>query len=156
MNPDLEQKAAKEAKREKRNAAQRAWVQANPEKAKAIRDRCRQKHPEYLVRQREYKKRHAPTMRDYQRRWRAANPDRIREQSKRDLMRNRERVYRHVRAYRNRQTDQLADYYVRRKLSRNSPIHWRDWPQTLVDLKRAELKLKRLWQTPKASNTSTI
>jgi hypothetical protein len=37
----------------------------------------------------------------------------------------------------------LGDFYVRRKLSRGTLVHWSAWPDALVELKRAELKLNR-------------
>lgn len=53
-----------------------------------------------------------------------------------------------------RNAAELADSYVRSRLSRNSMLPAKAWPESLVELKRAELKLKRqvkLWENQKIS-----
>lgn len=48
-----------------------------------------------------------------------------------------------AKVYLKRKADELADVYVRNKLTRNSNLPSTAWPAALVELKRAELKLKR-------------
>ena len=43
-----------------------------------------------------------------------------------------------------KQVDELANWYVRQKLSQNTTIKPSDWPAALVDLKRAEMKVRKL------------
>lgn len=51
--------------------------------------------------------------------------------------------------------DELHDVYVRSKLSRGTTVPASAWPDSLVKLKRAELKVKRaLWQLQKTSQNS--
>lgn len=45
----------------------------------------------------------------------------------------------------------LADWYVRAKLSRQTSVKPSEWPASLVELKRAQLKVKRLCHNPETS-----
>lgn len=58
-------------------------------------------------------------------------------------------------ACKNRDTAELAEVYVRAKLSRSNRVPPCVWPESLVELKRIELKLKRLWKSQKVLKTST-
>ena len=57
---------------------------------------------------------------------------------------NREKVRGYVRKSMSLQVANLTDYYVRSKLTRDGMIKRDEWPASLVNLKRAQLKLTRL------------
>jgi hypothetical protein len=57
---------------------------------------------------------------------------------------NREKVRGYVRKSMRLQIANLTDYYVRSKLTRDGMIKRDEWPASLVNLKRAQLKLTRL------------
>jgi hypothetical protein len=56
------------------------------------------------------------------------------------------------RQYRQKASAQMPDWYVKVQLSKRSPL--KDWPQSVIECKRAELQLKRLWQNQKTSANS--
>ncbi len=45
---------------------------------------------------------------------------------------------------------ELRDWYIRRLLSESTSVPATMWPQNLVNLKREELRLKRIWQPQRA------
>lgn len=141
----------KDENREKLNA----WRKANPEKVKAQRKRQREKHPEKyqerLKRLGEWRDAHPARARETASKYRSANRDKLRVTYLNNYQKNKARVFANVKRSERRKTERLSEHYVRRKLSRNSYIHWSAWPTELVELKRAELKLKRLWRNQKTS-----
>lgn len=57
---------------------------------------------------------------------------------------NKDAMQREHRAYNQRQADQLSDQYIRKLVAKHSPLlKSADIPQSFVELKRAELLLKR-------------
>lgn len=55
----------------------------------------------------------------------------------------RERNREHARALARKHAREVTDRYAREQLSKYSPISMRDWPQELVEAKKAQIKLKR-------------
>lgn len=100
--------------------------------------------------------------------WRLNNKEKVQAQRKRYRERHGDRLNQYCREYRRKQgprtayfrekhreqIDNISPTYARNKLSRGTMMPQRAWPEPLVKLKQAELKLKRLWKRQKDSNTS--
>lgn len=153
-----------EEKRKLKAFKSRMWRLANPEKAKALQLRTRERYqtdPVLLQRRRETNQRsrvrcrervnkrareryHAnPDVAIRSKRWQLTHPDeaktaRVRWEKanpgKRRVVRNRS----HKKA-----SEELTDSYVRHTLSVGTSISTDVWPQALVDIQRENLKLKR-------------
>jgi hypothetical protein len=117
----------------------REWAKRNPERRKEIERRARAKNPrkEYF---RAYYRAHRSEYAARKHRWEKQNRKKCSRQVGRRLVRDRA---------------ELRDWYVRRLLSEGNNVPPSSWPAALVKVKRAELKLKRLWQPQRASKIST-
>lgn len=164
-NPDL-------ARQQNREYYAR-WRSNNPERSRQqIHEwtaRFRSKNPELTrKRSREYSARWRANNiemarklgREWAVRWRANNLELARKRS-RDSYANPSatrkawylKTYSHraamVNAWKARTVSELNDYYVRSRLARGTVIPSKKWPQSIVELKRAQLKLKRICRNPK-------
>ena len=137
--------------REKINArrrdANRAWMnrwrKQNPELAKKRKREWYAKHPESF--RTWYRKNYASHVKTVMA-WQRNHPEKVRQYrvKSKPLITERNRIY----------VETLAEPYVRAKLARDTRIPSQAWPKPLVELKRAELKLKRLCQNLKTSTNS--
>lgn len=130
--------------RERHTELMNAWRKANPEKVLAQQRRWRARHPDYVLANRKYKKDNRNKMTVYQAEWRRKNPEKRKAMSMRNYKLNPERVYRNAKAWQNKDIARLGDCYVRTKLSRGTHLPASAWPESLVELKRAQLKTIRL------------
>lgn len=111
------------------------WNREHPERRKEIERAYRQRNPRTSYFQSYYHSHKS----DYQRRkreWEKNNRAKCSAQVGRRLIRDRLA---------------LKNWYVRRLLSYGSFVPPAMWPVGLVDLKRVELKVKRIWQHRKTS-----
>ena len=128
-------------KRERNRLWMARWRKENAEIARQRGRDWDAKHPGANALQlREYYQRHKETHMGKVKAWQSENRARVRGYTRKSMARH---------------AAELTDYYVRAKLSRGTRLKPAAWPEALVRLKRAELKLKRLWLTPKVSKTST-
>lgn len=114
------------------------WSRENKEKVNAQQRRWRKANNDY-ARQRDKKyraKRTRETMRDQMRRFREKHPE-------------------YSAMYHRKQIVNLADWYVRARMSRGTAIPPKAWPDGLVELNKTNIKLKRqLWHSQKTSTNS--
>lgn len=136
--------ANKERLRDRRRAALKAWRSANPEKyraqSKAWRDRNKAKCRAWT---RAWRMANPEKVRAKEAAWKKANPDLLKSYARKNYLKNPHRVISNAKAFERRQIATIGDYYARKKLSRDSEIPMNAWPDSLVQLKRAELQLKR-------------
>ena len=99
--------------------------------------RYREKHKE---RAKTYYQAHREERKIYKKKYREDNREEIKIYSKKYVEDNRERL----KNYRKRRVESMSDSYIRAKLAANTIAKPKDFPQALVNSKRAELKLKRL------------
>lgn len=135
MTPD----ELKSERRKKRVLKAMAWAKANPERRKEIERRYRAKK----------------TRVDYFRNYYRTHKAQYRANKKNWEMRNRAKCSKQVGKRLIRDRAQLKEWYVRRLLSEGNSVAPSAWPAALVKAKREQLKLKRLWLTPRGSKTST-
>lgn len=117
----------------KRRSANKAYA-ANPEKFRK-RSRDWRQANQQRVRQRDriYRRKYADKRKATFRAWREKNRSYYRQRNQQDV-------------------DGLAEWYVRAKLSRATCVKPSEWPASLVELMRTNLKIKRLlWQRLKTS-----
>lgn len=121
--------------REKRNAQKREWYWRNRERVRVYKSAWQKRQPA-----------------GYWKRWPSHKPERPRRPG-RSYAENLE-ANRKLRA-RNRAN--LSESYLRGWMSRETGYRIKPsaWPAALVEAKRVNLKLTRLWRKPKESNTST-
>ena len=131
------------------------------------RERKRQKDARYyrknrakvLAKMKEYREKNRDAIKA---RWKAkaaANPEWVRNHNRKNYLKhrasfikratdwiknNRQKHNEYTRKTGTRYTKELNEIYIRHKLSRDTQIPASEWPADLVELKRAELKLKRL------------
>jgi len=148
-----------EKKQRKREALQR-WRKANPDKEKARRMTPQAKEAA-IRRGRKYRERMGKSLAErqrvryandpeyrrrmleaYRRHWHRNKDERVKK-NKQYLATHPEKVKAYARKAYRKTRDTLTDGYVRGTLSANSPLPATAWPQELVDLQRANLKLKR-------------
>ena len=136
------------------------------------RERKRQKDARYyrknrakvLAKMKEYRDKNRDAIKA---RWKAkaaANPEWVQNHNRKNYVRhrasfinratrwihsNRRKHNEYTRKTGTRYTAELNDIYIRHKLSRDTKVPMSIWPDSVVQLKRAELKLKRLWQNQK-------
>ena len=111
----------------------RRWREQNPDLARRRKREWYAKHPNSFKDW--YKKNYASHVKTVMA-WMKNNPEKVRQYR----VKSRPRIAERNRLY----VETLAEPYVRAKLSRDTHIPQEDWPHDLVELKRAELKLKRL------------
>jgi len=116
-----------------------AWAKAHPERRKEIENKYRKSEKakrtkfEYYIR---YYATHKDDFRRRKREWEKRNRKKCSQQVGRRLIRYRA---------------ELQSWYIRRLLSEGNSVPPSSWPVVLVEAKRAELKLKRIWLTPRTS-----
>lgn len=114
------------------------WARENKDKVNAQQRRWRQANNEY-ARQRDKKyraKRTRETVRNQMRRFRERHPE-------------------YSAMYHRKQIVNLADWYVRARMSRGTSLPPKAWPAVLVELNKTNIKLKRqLWHSQKTSTNS--
>lgn len=125
-----------------------AWRAKNPERVLAQRKRSYWKNkPKRLAATQAWRELNHEKILAQARRWRKANPEKCRDNARRHYHRHKPRYFANAARWGKKQILLLSDPYVRRKLSRNSPVNWRAWPAALVECKRAQIKLQRLTKT---------
>lgn len=121
--------------REKRIAAVKKWSKENPDKVRAARARFKKLNPEY------------------QRQWTSENKDKVKKYNARPENVERRRLFSstyaekypcRVKSQQKSWRDKLCDGYIKGIFCRYSNLTFKDIPQSLIQAKRAELKLKRL------------
>jgi len=113
-------RASYQRHREKRNAESKEWRQANKPAVAAIKKK-----------------------------WRMQNREKFNAQNRARYQRHKESRRAVLSAWRKKDTARLGNTYVRHRLSSRTRISRGYWPESFVQLKRAELQLKRLWQNQK-------
>lgn len=117
-----------------------AWAKANPEKVRAIKKRNWKTRPKRF---------------EEARRWRERNPEKVSRAQKVSYRKNRNHYLTKSGTRQREQVEALHDEYVKDLLLVGSPALTREAiPQSLVELKRAILKNKRIWRNQKTSTTS--
>ena len=127
------QKNAKRVLGYKRKSAAKAYA-ANPEKFTARSAKWRKQNNE-RARKRDaiYRAKYAKQRRAQFAAWRKDHPEYFRQRHAHEVA-------------------DLANWYVRAKLSRNTSVRPSEWPEELVELMRINLKVKRLCRESKTSN----
>lgn len=123
---------AEKVREYKRRSAKKAYA-ANPSKFKRSQKKWRKENNKW-ARERDaiYRKKYADERRSQFAAWRKKHRAYFKRRHDADV-------------------DNLAEWYVRAKLSRKTCIKPSEWPAPLVELMRAQLKVKRLWRHLKTS-----
>lgn len=121
---------AEKVRQYKRRSAKKAYA-ANPEKYKRRQKKWRKQNNQW-ARERDaiYRQKYASDRRAQFAAWRKKHRNYFKARHDADV-------------------DNLAEWYVRAKLSRKTAIKPSEWPASLVELMRAQLKVKRLWRNLK-------
>lgn len=142
--------------REQRRITLQKWRAANPDKWRAQRQRAYQSRKRRGVgraQHRRWLQENAARVRYAAARWRERNREQLRRLNRKHYRRNRKRIMARVADWQRRNCAAAGNWYVRHKLSRGR-IPMSVWPDSLVQCKGQELKLRRLikWQRQQTSN----
>ena len=160
-----------EEKRKRHNLACKMWRERNREKCRAHCQKWRNEHPERSreirrVGMQKYRSLNPEKFRIQQKEWRIRNPEKARAIGKRKREKNAEGIAIRNKDWRKRNPQKVKQYhskcaknasshlsesYIRQLLSAHNKVPRTFWPKELVELKRAEIKLKRLFQNQKTS-----
>jgi len=109
--------------------------------------RYREKHKERVrAYDKRYKEKHKERDRAIQREYykKVKDTEEFKKRIKETYLKNRDKNLERAKTYRKRRVESMSDSYIRAKLAANTIAKPKDFPQALVNSKRAELKLKRL------------
>ena len=134
--------------KEQRKAYVSEWHLLNPEKIKVARKRWAQRNPEKVAAAiRRWRAENPVKVSGYCKAYRQRNPQKVRRWFKEWCERNPVRYADLARHHSTKAVREMSDSYIRVRLSVGTSTQARQWPAALVDLKRAELKLKRHLKT---------
>lgn len=128
----------RERNKDKCKEYRRKWNSLNKDKVNAQQRSWRERNKEAArLRDKKYRKKYCEKLRIAHRKYLASNPG-------------------YNAAYHRKQIENLADWYVRARMSRGTNVPPKLWPDELVELQKTNIKLKRLWQNqPTSQNSET-